>query len=111
MTAYSLDEFGDTLLRDLRPNEIQTWLSGLTVANTTKRHALDTMRQILERGVDWDYLARNPANKRLVKPPKSTPANINPFESWKEVKRIAAKAGDYAALVIFACATGLRPEE
>jgi hypothetical protein len=53
------------------------------------------MRQILERAVDWSDLAHNPAGKRLVKPPKATPADVNPFQSWKEVKKVAAKAGDY----------------
>ncbi len=111
MTAYSLAKFGDTLLRDLRADEIQAWLSGLTVGNTTKGHILKTMRQILERGVDWGDLTTNPARKRLVKAPKATPTDVNPFQSWVEVKKVAAKAGDYAALIIFACATGLRPEE
>ena len=111
MTAYSLTKFGDTLLHDLRADDIQAWLSGLNVGTKTKGHILQTMRQIFERGVDWGYLTRNPAGKRLVKPPKATPPNVNPFQSWNEVKKVAAKAVDYAALVIFACATGLRPEE
>jgi len=37
--------------------------------------------------------------------------DILPFESWDEVFAVAGAAGRYRPLVVFACATGLRPEE
>jgi len=37
--------------------------------------------------------------------------DIRPFRSLAEVDAVAEGAGDYGALIRFACATGLRPEE
>ena len=111
MTRYSLERFGHVRVRDLRPDEIGAWLKSLPQSPKTKQHILGAMRQILERGVDWGYLARNPTSARLVKPPKQRPADVRPFESWDEVEKVADATGKWSALVIFACAIGLRPEE
>jgi integrase len=111
MTAYSLEWFGDINVRDLRSEEIGAWVAALPQSPKTKEHILGAMRQILERGVDWGYLTRNPASPRLVKQPKKNPAVVRPFESWAEVEKVADAAGRFRELVIFACATGLRPEE
>lgn len=111
MTAYSLGRFGSVLVRDLRSEEIGAWLAGLALSRQTKQHIRGAMRQVLERGVDWGYLGRNPATARLVKLPKQSPSDIRPFESWTEVEEIARATGKWNGLVTFACATGLRPEE
>jgi integrase len=119
MISYSLKKFGTTLLTDLRTEEIGTWLAGLMkvrkptepLAVKTKKHIRDAMRQTLDYAVEWGYLGRNPALGRGLPRQKSTPPNVNPFSSWEEVKRVATAAPGYAALIIFACATGLRPEE
>lgn len=63
------------------------------------------------REVKTGYLTRNPASPRLVKAPKRRPPDIRPFESLHEVEKVARASGEYRALIIFACATGLRPEE
>jgi integrase len=109
--GYSLERFGHVHVRDLRSDEIGAWLTGLTLSRQTKQHIRGAMRQVLERGVDWGYLARNPATTRLVKLPKQKPSDIRPFESWNEVDEIALATEEWNALVIFACVTGLRPEE
>jgi integrase len=111
MTAYSLERFGHLPVRALRPEEIAQWHASLTLSAKTKTHILGAMRQVLELGVDWGYLARNPASRKLVKTPKSEPADVRPFESWAAVEKIAKNASGYGALIRFACATGLRPEE
>jgi integrase len=80
-------------------------------APKTKQHILSVMRQILQCAVDWGYLQRNPTNPRLVKAPRSVDADVRPFASWEEVAKVAAAAGKSASLILFACATGLRPEE
>jgi integrase len=36
---------------------------------------------------------------------------VRPFESWEEVEKVAHATDKARALIIFACATGLRPEE
>ncbi len=47
-----------------------------------------------ERGVD------DPQRRRTEK---------RPFETWTEIGAVAAKAGRYGPLVVFAAATGMRP--
>jgi integrase len=111
MTGYSLERFGHVRVRDLRPDEIGAWLTGLTLSRQIKQHIRGAMRQVLERGVDWGYLARNPATTRLVRLPKQKPSDIRPFESWNQVEEIARATKKWNTLVVFACATGLRPEE
>ena len=69
------------------------------------------MRQALAAGVEWGYLEKSPARPQAVKGPKQVEPDIRPFRSWEEIVRVARAAGGYDALVVFACATGLRPEE
>lgn len=111
MLAYSLKAFGPVPVRELLPENIGRWLKQLPVSAKTKQHALAAMRQVLRAGVTWGYLAANPARPAAVKSPPSKPPDILPFESWDEVFWVAREAGRYGQLVVFACATGLRPEE
>jgi integrase len=111
MASYSLERFGHLPVRELRPEEIAKWHASLTLSAKTKKHILGAMRQVLELGVDWGYLARNPASRKLVKTPRSEPPDVRPFESWATVETIAKQAVGYTTLILFACATGLRPEE
>ena len=111
MLSYSVTQFGDTHVRKLRPDRIGAWLHGLQLSEKTKLHIRDCMKQVLDVGVEWDYLARNPVRSKAVRPPRVPEPDVNPFASWAEVDAVAEKAGRYGPLVRFACATGLRPEE
>jgi integrase len=111
MLGYSTRRFGAVLVRDLRPDQVGIWLHGLTLAPKTKKHILDSMRQVLTAGVEWGYLAVNPARKSAVRGPKQVEPDVRPFRSWSEVETLAACAGRYEQLIVFACATGLRPQE
>lgn len=111
MLGYSLKTFGSVPVRELLPENIGRWVKRLPVSAKTKQHALAAMRQVLRAGVTWGYLPVNPARPAAVKSPPSQPPDIIPFESWDEVFAVAREAGRYRPLVVFACATGLRPEE
>lgn len=111
MLRYSLDRFAAVEVRDLLPDRIGSWNKSLSVAPKTKKHALDAMRQVLNAGVEWGYLFRNPARPQAVRGPRQVEPDIRPFCSWAEVEHVASCAGAYEPLVLFACATGLRPEE
>jgi integrase len=111
MLDYSLRIFGEIEVRQLRPEDIAQWTAHLPVGLTTQRHALATMRQLLAKGVIWKYLDENPARAELVPTPKAGLPQIHPFESWADVFAAADAASRYRPLVIFACATGMRPEE
>ena len=106
-------QFGATLVRELRAESIGAWLATLDLAPTTKRNTLKTMRQVLTQGVEWQYVPTNAA--RAVTMPSLDGDSMHPFESWEEVFAVADAIGAihpiYRALVIFACATGLRPQE
>jgi integrase len=111
MLAYSVARFGSVPVRDLLPDRLSGWLHSLPLAPKTKKHILDSMRQVLSAGVEWDYLAKNPARASAVKTPRQVNGDIRPFESWSEVSLVATAAGRYGPLVRFVCATGLRPEK
>lgn len=111
MLAYSLKTFGPVSVRELLPENIGRWIKHLPVSAKTKQHVLGAMRQVLSAGVIWGYLPVSPARPAAVKSPPSQAPDIGPFESWDEVFAVARAAGRYRPLVIFACATGLRPEE
>jgi len=111
MLNYSAQRFGPTLLRDLRPDQISAWLQTLAYKPKTRQHILDAMRQVLSAGVEWGYLERSPARSTAVRGPRKGEPDVRPFRSWSQVETVAASAGEYAPLIVFACATGLRPEE
>jgi integrase len=111
MLAYSLKAFGTVAVRELLPENIGRWIKNLPVSPKTKQHALGAMRQVLSAGVVWGYLPVSPARPEAVKSLPSQSPDVVPFESWDEVLAVAREAGRYRPLVVFACATGLRPEE
>lgn len=123
MLAYSRDRFGAVPVRSLHADEVATWLHKLQtkerpgrpsrpIAPKTKSHVLKAMRQVLAKGVEWGYLERNPARPSAVKGPKQIATEVQPFVSWAEVEHVARSAGARnAPLIVFACATGMRPAE
>ncbi len=112
MLDYSITEFGDALVRTLDSDEIGSWLHALPHGPKTKQHILDAMRQVLGQGVEWGYLARNPARSKAVQAPRASVPDVRPFGSWDEVAAVAAASDPrYSNLATFGCSTGLRPEE
>lgn len=86
------------------------WFARLTVALTTKRNALSAARQAFNFAVETGYAHENPFRK--IEKPRATESK-QPFETWDEVFSVATALPRAAeqALVLFACATGLRPQE
>ncbi|HZQ66257.1 MAG TPA: site-specific integrase [Gaiellaceae bacterium] len=107
--VYSRRPFGTTPVRELLAEEIGRWNASLPVGATMRGHCLRAMAQVLDAGVRWGYLPTNPA--REVRRPSASVHEVRPFESWDEVEAVANAAGTYGALIRFACATGLRPQE
>jgi integrase len=70
---------------------------------------------VLTAGVEWGYLGKSPARSGAVAPPTNThdPTKIKPFQSRAEIVAVADEtmSDNDHALIRFACATGLRPEE
>lgn len=102
---------GEVRLRDLHREQIGRWVTnGLAdYKPNTQRNTLQALRQVLNVAVKDGLIASNPA--MLVDMPKLGAQDINPFESWQEVKRVAEHAGEWGPMIRFAAATGLRPGE
>ena len=107
----SKEALGRVLVRELTSEQIAAWLARLPLKQTTKRATLKAMRYALARAVEWGYRRDNPATK--VEMPKEPTYDAHPFESWDEARHVSSafKSDRDRALVLFACATGLRPQE
>lgn len=120
MVQYSLDKWGKAPLHTIQPERLGAWIasvqskSGRTLSEKTRSHILETMRQVLNAGVEWGYLAKSPARPGAFKTPRknSRVQEIQPFESWDDVVRVADACAQLNPIagpfVRFACATGLR---
>lgn len=107
---YAVTAFGDVPLRDLERmgGELASWRARLP--ERSRYGVMQALRQTLEAGVRWGYLARNPA-KLAGRNPQPPPRTVRTY-TREEVEAIAAELSPaYAPLPVFAAATGLRPEE
>ena len=95
MLTYSVRRFGHIPVRDLLSDRIGSWLNRLKLAPKTKKHILESMRQVLNAGVEWGYLNRNPARPQAVRGPKQVEVDVRPLRSWQEVDHLAACGGQY----------------
>jgi integrase len=109
LLGKAIAAFGDRPLRELTPPEIAAWR--MTIPPGHRFEATQALRQVLARAVVWQMLAANPA--RLgVDNPQPPRKEQRPFESWSELRVLADRISPrYGPLVVFAAATGLRPEE
>ena len=100
---------GDVALADLAPGAICAWR--LTVPEGHRYEATQALRQVLNRAVAWKLIEENPA-KRGVPNPGRRCREQRPFDSWEQIRNVAARLGPtFGPMVLFAAATGLRPSE
>ena len=103
--------FGKMQIEDIKPSDIKRWLYAITdVGNKSKRHYLGVLSGIMQEALYDEVISRNPV--RLVKLPKVTKANIQPFTA-DEVKMImdSATMDNYRYYLAFAFYTGMRSGE
>jgi integrase len=101
--------FGDVRLADLRADEICAWRGELPEGH--RFEATQALRQVLNAAVAWQLLDVNPARRGVANPLRRFPEK-RPFESWDEIRAVAAQLGPVAGpMVVFGAATGLRPAE
>lgn len=114
MLSYSRKKFGKEYVRQIRSEDITRWLAALPYSPKTKRHILERMRLVFNKGIEWGYLGISPARGKAVTTPKGGRlTEIMPFQTWAEVEAVADAMPTPLdnAVVRFACATGLRPSE
>ena len=103
--------FGDSPINELRTPDLAAWRA--TLPARTRHKLFFAFRQVLEQGVTWQLLDRNPTDQiknRQVKLDEDR--EIHPFASWDEVEAIAAELlAQYRAIPLFLVGTGMRPEE
>jgi integrase len=101
--------FGDRPVSEIPSEEIAAWRIALSPGY--RFDATQALRQVLARAVVWGMIDVNPA-KLGVDNPSPRRREQRPFESWAELDAVTASLSPrYAAMVIFAAATGLRPAE
>ena len=101
--------FGEVRLVDLRAEEICAWRG--TLPEGHRFEATQALRQVLNRAVAWQLIDVNPAKRGVSNPLRRFPEK-RPFESWAEIRAIAARLGPVTGpMVVFAAATGVRPAE
>ena len=108
--GHATRAFGDVLLGDLERmgGELAAWRT--TLPDRSRYDITRAPRQTLEAAARWGHCARNPA-KDAGRNPQPPPRPIRAF-SVAELEGIAAELSPrYAALPMFAAATGLRPQE
>jgi integrase len=108
--TYATRAYGDVPLRDLESmsGEIAQWRARLP--ERSRYGITSALRQCLAAGVRWGHMSRNPA-MLAGRNPQPSPRAVRVYAPG-EIDALAAELaiGD-AAIVRFAAATGLRPEE
>ena len=101
-------DFGSVPVDRLTPERIAQWRLTVSQGSRHKAHAL--LRQVLQFGVTVGCLYDNPATKVRNKQVPRKEARF--FDSWDEVRRVAAELPTrYAGIPIVGAGTGLRPSE
>jgi integrase len=109
LLAKATAAFGEVRLVELRADEICAWRGALPEGH--RFEATQALRQVLNAAVAWQLLDVNPAKRGVPNPLRRFPEK-RPFESWEEIRGVAAQLGPVTGpMVVFGAATGLRPAE
>ena len=111
---YLVPAFGDSLLRELTPLRIQTYLSGLAaskLSHESKDKIRDVLASVLGSAVKYGLLTTNPAaNLRL--PPARHGKKIKPHITEQQFAALIELLQEpYASMVFVSTLTGLRISE
>jgi len=108
--------FDDTLLSELAPADLRTWIGAVDMKARSIRQMLIPLRSALDQAVNDDLIEGNPLdrvklNKILSRESKKVEYEVDPF-SAAEIKAILdACSGQERNVFLFAFTTGLRPSE
>ncbi|BCR05313.1 phage integrase [Desulfuromonas versatilis] len=108
--------FGDVRVRDLTPQMIRSWISGLQLTGKTVRNILTPLRLVLEQAVNDDIIDKNPLDKVVLTQLLDKKTSQSKFEvdplSLDEINLLLSKAtGQVKNLFQFALFSGLRTSE
>ncbi|TLM67200.1 MAG: DUF3596 domain-containing protein [Deltaproteobacteria bacterium] len=114
--AHLRPQFGHVRVRDLTPQMIRSWVTGLQLTAKTVRNILTPLRLVLEQAVNDDVIDKNPLDKVVLNHLLDKKASQSKFEvdplSPEEINILLGKAsGQIKNLFQFAIFSGLRTSE
>ena len=103
---------GKYKLKSIKQKHILDLLNIMTEKGITRRKevVLMTIRQILDKAVDNDYISKNPCNGIKLKKHKSAEKTPLEYNLIDEIKKLA-KNDSRAFMILFMIYTGLRKQE
>lgn len=105
-----LAAWGDAQARDVTGEAIGRLLRSTGTQASYRASVLATLRMVFSFGQRARLVDGNPAKEVRQRAPHVS-EKIIPFESWAEVEAVAAEAGRWAPLIVFAADCGARPGE
>lgn len=101
----------DTLLRNVKPMAVESWLKGLPLAPKTRMHIRQLMHVMFKCAMRWELTDKNPIALVRVRGGSKRQARPRILEV-KEFGRLVATLGEpYKTMVILAGCLGLRVSE
>ena len=94
-----------TEIGSIRPLDIQRWLSGLNLAESTKRTTFNRLRSVLRGAVANGYLASNPADA-VKGPPRGSQRDVALTDD--QVKAVIAAMPSQGPAALLGAVTGMR---
>jgi integrase len=105
-----LAAYGDAQAGDVTGEAWQRFLNDLPVGKAFRHDIMRALRMVYTFGIRQRLIRHDPT-VLLKAPAQARSDRILPFESWREVERIATECGRWGPLVLFMADTGARPKE
>lgn len=106
---YSLDRFGSRAVSSIRRGEVQSFVTGLTLAPATVKVVHQHLAAVLEVAVDDGLIVANPARK--VKLPRPEAGQVVPMTRAEVDALTEAAASWFRAAIMLGAGLGLRQSE
>lgn len=112
LDVHLIPRFGARRLRDIKPTDIQAWVTelSLTYKPATIRSYYGRLKVIFNAAVDDQLITRSPCTRR-VKRPKDQATDSSPMTSAQVAAVAAAMPPRLRAWVALLAGTGMRPGE
>eukprot|EP01133_Synstelium_polycarpum_P004916 gene4916-5713_t len=111
-----LEQWGDTLLTELTPAALRTWIVDLSLKPTSVRQILIPLRGALELAINDDLIDSNPLDrvklqKTLDRDAYKAEYEVDPFSAQEIAAILGSAQGQARNVFQFAFYTGMRPSE
>ncbi len=116
MERYVVPVLGPKRVSQLETRDVQKLYAAMQnqhgLSARLVRHTHSALRQVLEQGVEWKLIIRNPADSLKRKLPKVAEVERRVLDEGEAARFLAACQGKVHGLIFeFALLSGMRPEE